>query len=887
MQSKGQRSSTGGAKRDIALIIPKMTADLEPIQDSIAAQCRNLPGPFARMLRAEFDKFEPSFSLAPFIQSCLIASGTLSKKRQLVFLLGSRAKPFPRYMAHWQTCVAERNNAKTFVEDLAGVPMITEVMDFLKSSKSKSIRMLAQHLDALEDGTSKNVTNDASSSLVYKLAASNERLNSWTAITDEADTVMKRLEGGASDSEARFYTTGWDAGRRLSKGDSVTDSLSAHFQYLLYLMMQPAIKIREIIFESEVSPLGVALRANASTYRKPKQEWEADENADMADEYRRFAAKKSKSISPLREHFFDFYVALVIVNSIIPESAMRAHPAGVQTSNTPASAKQAAASTAEHRDDEDDDDDDAEDEDDEGVVRFNFQQHPPRVDLLAAAGSGKSSTSSSGPSSSAPGIAATLPMHTREEMESVLDIFGEDDLDLAYAPSEAQQRLDRQHRLWQEQSSRAYPDDGAAHRRMATGLAKYDSMSAGTDADMASVSQRECYRRGVSGKSKENLMSITNSWEMLDTTATLLEEAHRRFGKEAFQKADRMAKAANLVKVRREQAGLEDCFFYDESTSSPAVIVFESPVICAEAMVEMSMLTNMACWDAVYPELAEEDRRARLRFAANADGGGGQSSAGQAAPTLPAEEPGISNQLKLDCLKVLAQPGFSVFARELANQDRAVKAFRWLALQGLGIFVEATDWYTVDKKKTLWSDDFVAKIGGSQGHIFLKLPASYMSKERLANVLTVAQLGMNAEISDPREPIAASAGQRVMAKQAGYLRWLLTGLKKADKIKMLHEGKDSASDPLLALSKCLINFSDEAALVKGGNATITKELATLNAPMPQEPAAPGAQAPGKPNYAGSMIDTLHRVLFNLFLKEQTTEPSDDALAAASCSIALQ
>ena len=99
--------------------------------------------------------------------------------------------------------------------------------------------------------------------------------------------------------------------------------------------------------------------------------------------------------------------------------------------------------------------------------------------------------------------------------------------------------------------------------------------------------------------------------------------------------------------------------------------------------------------------------------------------------------------------------------------------------------------------------------------------------------------------------------------------------------------KVSKKQTAIALSKCLINFSDEAALVKGGSETITKELAALNAPMPQEPAAPGAQAPSKPNYQGSMIDTLHRVLFNLFLKEQTTERSDDALVAASCSIALQ
>ena len=107
---------------------------------------------------------------------------------------------------------------------------------------------------------------------------------------------------------------------------------------------------------------------------------------------------------------------------------------------------------------------------------------------------------------------------------------------------------------------------------------------------------------------------------------------------------------------------------------------------------------------------------------------------------------------------------------------------------------------------------------------------------------------------------------------------------------MLHEGNDSASDPLLALSKCLIYFSDEAALLKGGSETITKELATLNAPMPQEPAAPGAtdaRTPSKPNYESSKIDTLHRVLFNLFLNEQSTEHSDRPLAAATCSIPLQ
>ena len=121
-------------------------------------------------------------------------------------------------------------------------------------------------------------------------------------------------------------------------------------------MMQPAIKIREIIFESEVSPLGVALRANASTYRKPKQEWEADANADMADEYRRFAAKKSKSISPLREHFFDFYVAIVVVNSILgtteqksPSGFCRSGGSAAHVDCTPAHGDQARLRTLAHR----------------------------------------------------------------------------------------------------------------------------------------------------------------------------------------------------------------------------------------------------------------------------------------------------------------------------------------------------------------------------------------------------------------------------------------------------------------------------------------------------------------------------------------------------------
>ena len=237
-------------KKDLAALVPALNSALHKLQDEIAAKCRAMPGPFVASLAKVFDSFEPEFSLAPFIQGLLIATATLSKKRVLIFLLQSASRPFPRYLAHWHTCIAERNNAKSFLEEMVGVPMMTEVMDFFKSSKSATIRKTAQHLDGLDDGSSKNVTNDAASTLIYKLAGANERLNSWTTVTDEAETFVQRLEDSSSMSEARFLTTSWDAGRRLSKGDSATDCLSMHWQFILLLIMQPALKIREIVFET-------------------------------------------------------------------------------------------------------------------------------------------------------------------------------------------------------------------------------------------------------------------------------------------------------------------------------------------------------------------------------------------------------------------------------------------------------------------------------------------------------------------------------------------------------------------------------------------------------------------------------------------------------------
>ena len=468
-------------KKDVSVILPAMLNKLEPLQDKIAARCRAMPGSYIEFLKNEFDKFEPEFSLAPFIQGNLVAAATLGKKRMLVFLRGDIGKAFPRYVAHWQSCVAERNNAKSFVEDMTGVPMITEVMDFFKTSRSKKLRMLVSHLDSLEDGSSKNVTNDASSVLAYKMAAANERLNSWTVISDECDTYFQRLEDSTSSSEARYLATNWDAGRRLSKGDGVTDCLAMRWQLILFLIMQPSLKIREVIFEQETKPIGVSLRAVASTYRKPKQEWESNQEFNAAEEYRNFSKKRAKAISPLRENFFDLLCALLIVANVFPDSALQAHPAGVKTSNTPSSAglvvgargPRARAPLMIVEEEE-------EDEDGMGVG----------TEEPASAGVAGSAELSHDAARSLAGAKANLP--------SLKDQFGDDDYDDLYTPTDMQSKLDRQERLWQDQSARLYPADDGAHSLMGSLLSKYDALSTGEGLAPQQVTKRDVYERGIS-----------------------------------------------------------------------------------------------------------------------------------------------------------------------------------------------------------------------------------------------------------------------------------------------------------------------------------------------------------------------------------------------------
>ena len=869
--SSASRGGPGG-RTNVTATLPTLLQALEPAQDAIAARCRKLPGPFIEHLASHFDAFEPTFSLAPFIQGLLTGSATLSKKRLLIFLRGTAEKPFPRYCAHWMTCIAERNNAKSFIEDCTGVPMITDVMDWFKSNRSKTMRQIGSHFSGLEDGSSKNVTNDSSSALVYKLAAANERLNTWTLISDEADTVLLRLEDQTSSSETRYLNTAWDAGRRLTKGDSATDCITMHWQLIMFLIMQPALKIREIVFEQEVKPLGVALRGCASTYRKPRQEWESEGEFDAAESYRAFTRKKSKSISPLKEAIWTLLAAVVVVNSIFPQSALDAHPPGVRTSNTPASARHARGGPTAHRAEEDG----AEQDSDDGAEQDSDMPPPPPP--RGAAGSISLLPADLDES---PPDAVAYAARLKEALPPAADVLGDDDIEPTYVASDLQQRLDRQSRQWELESSRIYPSDDNAHKQMGTLLAHYDELTTGaTGKSAAGMTTREVYRRGLAGKSKENLMSIANAWEFLDSAAILVEEACARFGREELYAAERMARVAALIKTRKEQQGLDDSFFFDTSCNQLAYVLFVGPVKCAAEMIDMSMLTNMTAFDAVYPEEALADARAKM-LAANANKS--PCSRDQAMPppapplATPLREP-LSNQLKADAVKALQAPGFSAFKREFASSDRAHAAFEHLTEHGLALYIEEMPWFTVDTNKLLWSDKFVAEIKGSVGHILLKLPHDHLSQEEIATRLVNAQLPIGTMVKDPREPVPGPPlGQYTRSKQAHYLRWLITLLHANKKLAKLNEGSSESVPALLSIAGLCYGFMDETKVIKNVDVTTLAALKEFNAPLKDSENAGDNFKP----LAGSTIDLLHRTLFNLAVSHTLRTPLDTETSPAS------
>ena len=858
-------TTPGGLRKEVNQSLPALLQALEPLQDSIAKRCRDLPGAFIELLSSMFAVFEPDFSYAPFIQGLLVATASLSKKRLLVFLRGSQSKPFSRYMAHWHTSIAERNNAKTFVEDLTGVPMITEVMDFFKASRSRTMRSLASHLCSLEDGSSKNITNDSSSALVYKLAAANECLNTWTLTSDEADTIISRLEDQSSTSEARFFTTGWDAGRRLDKNDSVTTCVTKHWQFIMYLILQPSLKIREIIFEQDVKPLGIALRAVNSTYRKPSQKWESEQDFDAAENYKAFTSKKSKVLSPFRENVWTLCAAVVVVNGIFPQSAIDAHPAGVRTTNTPNSAK-FAARRCEGADQETADDwllNQLEDDAPPPPVERHRRAPPvPRhrrdgaggsadpIDVLQALGE-------SDGDGSPPPVATDQPRPEKEPIPGLSEMLGDEDIEPSYVASDMQQRLDRQARQWEDESSRLYPSDDNAHKKLGQLLAKYDGISTGMSALGSAVTSRDLYRRGIAGKCKENLLAMSNAWEILDQAALLLQDACRRFGSDEFYSKDRTVRVALLIKTRKEQQGVEDLYFYDQSFGGLATILFESPIACAAEMLDMSMQTNLTSFDAVYPEEALADRRNQDLQAATATAmpvPGGPGHVHSPPDVTPPLRPPLGAELKSDVVKILNTAGFCVFNREVHNAQRADAAFSYLHAQGLGIYLKNVVMYTVNKNASLWSSAFLVKVAGTAGHIFVKLPHGYLSDVGMSARLVQAQIPLTTTIADPRTPISMDIGRNTLSKMASYARWLLTALELKGKMSSLNADSLDKSPELLTIAQLLLEFSDEAKLLAKESPTVLAAVRTFQA---------SAEYPS----TISNIDLLHKKLFNLFMTE--------------------
>jgi hypothetical protein len=876
-----------GGRKDVNSTLPVLLDALENVQDEIAAKCRALPGPFIQQLKSLLDDFEPTFSLAPFIQGLLIAAASLSKKRMLIYLRGSQSKPFPRYMAHWHSCIAERNNAKSFIEDMTGVPMITEVMDFFKSNKSITLRALASHLCSMADGSSKNITNDSSSVLVYKAAASNENLNTWTLITDEADTILARLEDQSSSSEARFFATAWDAGRRLCKGDSMTDCVTLHFQLNMFLILQPSLKVREIVFEMEQKPIGISLRAIASTYRKPRQEWESHSDFDVADAYRQFSRKKAKTLSPLREAIWTLLTAVVVVNGPFPQSAVDAHPPGVRTSNTPASARHAGLTggdSAEVHQDlmdmlHDERQRDFLDETEEAADADGGATSGNAINLLAGAADSQGSNGS---------LAPPARTSAREDIPDLAALMGVDDIEHSYVASQTQQRLDKQGRQWQAEGGRLYPSNEQAHNKLGALLAHFDELSTGASgASVSGMTAREVYRRGLSGKSKENLMSVSNTWSMLDDAAQLVQDATDRYGAGPFYAAERTLRTALLFKTRAEQQGVEDCYFYDVSFNNLATVLQVGPILCAEAMIEMSMLTNMTAFDAVYPEEAIAHKR-HQEAAAIADGAaraaGGNAAMAEATPHP--KRMAISDQLRSDAVKVLSLPGFAVFKKEMPDTARAEAAFMHLQQHGLGVFVTNIQVYTTNNKaSTLWSDNFLTKVAGSLGHIFLKIPFDYYPVSDLAGRFTAAQIPLNTVVADPRVPInLEGANRNTGGKMASYLRWLLTALKLEDKMSYLHATSEHAHTGILSLARLLFMFSDEASVISKTNPSVNAAIATFN--------KPAEAAPFEDNRKGTLIDSLHRVLFNLLLTHRVSIITEESfppmtpLIEVACTLAL-
>ena len=461
-----------------------------------------------------------------------------------------------------------------------------------------------------------------------------------------------------------------------------------------------------------------------------------------------------------------------------------------------------------------------------------------------------------------------------EELPELSDVFGDDDHDHMYVPSERQLRFDRQEALWQSQVTHLYPADGEANTLLGQLLDKFDRLTTGMPAGNTAaaspqdLTRRIIYKRGCSGKSKENLCAISNDWELLDDAAVLARETFTKYGKNQLLGATREKRAAALAVVRRAQLSETDNFFYDAMTDQLARVMHASPVKCASAMLDVSLETNMCAFDAIYPEeaaRAQEQERvekqaaqaveaARLAAAtaaaqqgatpeAQAAAGAKAARAAQSGMTPPARVP-LAAQRKGDCEKALAMKGFLVLPREYASPERATAAFELLHQHHLGIHVRDYTQYSLSKTRA------PTAIQPAKFEAFMKLPFDLVDEASLRSRMTLLGLSPLASMGDPRLPPPSEAGRATKGKPSQYMRWLLGAL-------MINGRDDLISDETICpevtdLIDRARTFGNEGELLKD-NAEVKRKLSDFYEQSTE---------------STSHAEKFHRLLFALLLDMQ-------------------
>lgn len=465
-------ASTAARNRTAAEKAPSMWAALKPLQDETAAEARGLPGPFIQFLTKAIDKSSPGFPLTPFIQGVLVATATLGKKRVLVFIRGGQLeKVFCRYMSNWQESLAQPGNAKTYLDACMGPEVIKEAIKVFKNSKAQQLRDIVSHHNQMANGSEDNIVSDSATSVMYTATKNNPRCNLWHMSTDECDTIVSRLEDGASQSEARYYLTTWDAGRPLTKNDSVTRCNAPFWMMNIHLYMQMQIKARLIMFETEAKSLGFVYRLTSLSYRKPDQDWKAPDDFDADMTYKKLAKRQKISLNPLKDKMVRLYSAIMICSSVFPKNAVDSNPATSVGVGTPSSAaqsnvggpSQALSDTVELDPVQhfnapidgvnilvavDDDVDGEEDDGDEAAHRM----------LLVTDATGQAAGASAAASSSSAKQFAPLPT-----MES---IFGKGKLSIEPLKTDEQAKYDEARLCWTNEMTRAFSATGDSPLKM-------------------------------------------------------------------------------------------------------------------------------------------------------------------------------------------------------------------------------------------------------------------------------------------------------------------------------------------------------------------------------------------------------------------------------------